>query len=184
LQPGTVPSKLSIDVSDLKTIVNLAKESTDVTFLIGDGTTVCKIGKTKKQFAQPNADKIPDKEPNFEIQTIMEFNDTQTGEVISTFSDLKEQGDLRIISSPEKALFKVEENNRSTEIEFSAGDLLAFSGKDAMAGYDLSMAISMFKIKQKGATLKLEFGRDLPVRTSQDSPNGVMSIVLAPKIYD
>jgi hypothetical protein len=184
LESGIDFTRLPIDVSDLGTVVNLAKDSPTVTFVIGEGQTICKIGKTKKKFTQPDIDRLPDREPKFEIRANLEFNDDQTNTIISTFSNLKEKGDLMLIMSPEKAVFKVEDDNRSTETEFEPGDLVAFSGSECSAGYDLDMAISMFRTKQKGSNLKVEFGKDVPVRIIQDTPSGKMSILLAPKIYD
>jgi hypothetical protein len=182
LDPQTV--KLPIDVADLKTVVSLAKDLPAVVFVVGDGVTTCKIGKTKKQFAQPVIDIYNGKDPNFEVKAKLEFDDVQASDLVSTFSDLKEQGDLRITAMPEKVIFKVEESNRSTEIEFAAADLVSFTGSDAAAGYNLDMTISMFKVKQKGFTLNVEFGQDVPLRIIQKTYSGTMSILLAPKIYD
>lgn len=177
--------KLPIDVADIKTVVGLSKEYPMATFLIDDGFTVCKMGKIKKQFSQPKMNEKPLNDPKFETNTSMEFNDLQAKNIIDIFSDLKEKGDLKITASLEGIKFTVKEDNRSTETSFAPEDVEAYLSKfPAFGGYDLEMAISIFKIKQKGSNLKFEIGKDVPMRITQITNQGTFSIILAPKIFD
>jgi light-regulated signal transduction histidine kinase (bacteriophytochrome) len=176
---------LPIDVDDLRTLTNLAKDVLNVTFIIDDGTTTCKIGKINKQFTQPRADDPPVKDPRFETTVSVTFNDSQSAELVATFSDLKEMGDLKVNANEEGIKFGVSESNRYTNIEFAPGDLTAYtSTQAATAGYDLDMAVSLFKSKQKGSILVFEFGRDMPMKVVQTTTQGTISTILAPKIYD
>ena len=184
LNSGLTSVRLPIDVADIKTVVNLSKEYPAATFLIEDGTTICKMGKIKKQFAQPSIVPPNQRDPKFETNTTMNFNDSQTNNIVAIFSDLKEQGDLKITATPEGCKFSVKEDNRSTETEFSSDELEDYSNTaPAFAGYGVDMAISIFKIKQKGSNLKIEIGKDVPMRATQVAEQGTFSIILAPKIY-
>jgi hypothetical protein len=185
LKIGTPTVRLPIDTADLKTMVNLAKDYPSVTFLIGDGYTVCKLGKIKKQFTQPDFGKVPDRDPKFDVTTTIEFNDEQNNSILATFLDIKEKGDLRINATQEGIVFSIKEDNRSTEIEFSPADTVSFvNTAQTAAGYGLEGAISFFKAKQKGNILKFEFGNDVPVRVTQETPQGTLAMILAPKIYN
>jgi hypothetical protein len=185
LQVGTPTVRLPIDTADLKTIINLAKDHPSVTFLIEDGYTICKFGKIKKQFTQPDFGKTPDRDPKFDVTTIIEFDDEQSNSILTTFLDVKEKGDLKIKATNEGIIFSVREDNRSTEIEFSPGDVVSFvTTTETAAGYGLEEAVSFFKAKQKGNILKFEFGNDVPIRTTQETPQGTLSMILAPKIYN
>lgn len=184
LQSGVTSTTLPIDVSDLKTVVNLSKDSPTITFLIGEGYTTCKIGRTTKQFAQPSIKETPTHDPKFETNTSMEFDDNQANNIITIFSDLKEQGDLKITTSSEGIKFSVKEDNRFTETEFAPDELSSYiNTAPAFAGYGVDMAISIFKIKQKGSNLKIEIGKDVPMRATQTTVQGTITIILAPKIY-
>jgi hypothetical protein len=184
LNSGLDGIELPIDVNDLKTVVNLAKDASTVTFVIDAGVTTCKIGKIKKQFAQPQMSAPPKKEPNFATTTSVEFDDQQSSELISALSTLVE-GDLRLMSSTESLIFKVSEENKYTSVEFNAADLPVFKVTDgAVAGYDLDMSTAIFKTKQKGSTFLLEFGADMPMKVTQTTQSGTVTTILAPKIYD